>query len=59
MFFWLATLRTWRNFSQTRLQKCPKIKENSETGYMISTKIQKQVEGEGILEAPPCQLLVK
>ena len=35
------------------------MKENSETEYTFSTKIPELLEGEGILEAPPRQLLIK
>ena len=48
MFSRLDTLPTWRNFSQTRPKKTPKMKENSETGYTFSTKIPEPLEGKGI-----------
>ena len=51
MVFRLATLPTWQNVSQIR----PKIKENSETDYIFSERL----EGKGILVAPPRQLLIK
>ena len=41
------------------LQKCPKMKENSETGNAFSMKISELDEDEGILGAPPRQLIVK
>ena len=49
----------WRNVSHSKLQKLAKMKENSKTGYTFSTKVPEPVEGEGILGAPPLQLLVK
>ena len=45
----------WRNFWQTRLQKRPKMKENSETGYIHFKKIPEPVQDERTLGAPPCQ----
>ena len=34
------------------------MKENSETGYIFSTKVPEPLKGEGILGAPPRQLLI-
>ena len=57
MFFRLTTLTTWRNFSQTKPKKTPKMKENSETGYVFSAKIPEPLEGEGnyqsLTRSPP------
>ena len=45
-------------FQWTRLQRRPKMKENSKNGHTFSTKIPEPVEGEGILGAPLRQSLV-
>ena len=47
------------SFSQTRPKRPPEMKKKSKTGYTFSTKILEPLEGEGILGAPPCQLLIK
>ena len=59
MFCRLATLPTRQNFSGTRLQKRPKVNENSETGYAFLKNLPEPVEGEGIWGAPSRQLLIK
>ena len=59
MFFRLATLPMSWNFSQTRPKGPLKWKKKSETRYTFSTKILEPLEGEGILGAPPHQLLIK
>ena len=38
-------------FQWTKLQRRPKMKENSKTGHTFSTKIKEPVEGEEILGA--------
>ena len=58
MFSRSATLPTWQNFSNTRLSKHPKMKENSETGYSFSTKIPKLVDVKGIWGKGETSLLV-
>ena len=56
IFYNKRTLLWMKFFLQTRPKRPPKIKK-SKTGYTFSTKIREPLEGEGILGAPPRQLL--
>ena len=56
IFFRLATLPTWQNFSRTWLQKCPEMKDNSEIEFTFSMKFRnrlKTLEFWGTNPSPP------